>query len=300
MEDAKVSFFMIVTDYDAVIANHSIRAFRKLKGIPFRLVVYRNYVRQANREVYSPIWRSCPFVSLMENEWQRDDEVKPGTPFLQGPYEEYGSILNRQLRRFSTPYIATVDADFEILNGRFVNMMLDRLDSTPNLIGLSTDYSPTDEEYYDSYSGRHMRLHQRWHTWFIIYKRQAFECPVSLGMHKEEIPGSGKIDFWDTTAWFQKHLREGLGYELEALDKRFDNDFIHYGAFSHNRIVNQSNVALFRYAQILRKRGFSGKGDRPGRCVGSLVNRLLLSGDKRDTFREGYTAHWPPGVDTYP
>jgi hypothetical protein len=299
-EDAKVTFFMIVTDYDAVVATYCIRAFRKLKAIPFRLVVYSNHVRRTNKELYFRSWRSYPFVDLMENDWQREDAVKPGTPFLEGPFEDSGSIWHRQLRRFQTPYVASVDADFEILNGRFVNTMLDRLDGTPNLIALSTDYSPTNEDYYDSYSGRHMRLHQRYHTWFIIYKRQALKCAVSLGLHRAETPGSEKMDLWDTTAWFQKHLREELGYELGALDKRFQNDFIHYGASAKNRIVNESNVALFRCALILRKRGFSGRGDLAGRWVGSLANRLLFSGDKRDRLHKGYSAHWPPGVDTYP
>lgn len=299
MDSVKVTFFMVVTDFDAVMANNTIRAFTKLRELPFELIVYSNNVSETHRNQYFPIWKSYPFVQLVEDK-RKESDISDKKLFLEGPYEHCGSIWNRELRRITTPYIAMVDADFEIINERFVYAMLDKLDKKPNLIAVSSDYSPTIERHFDSYSGKTMRLNQSWHTWFLIYKKKAFECPVSLGMHREQMPGSDIFDFWDTTGWFQKALQDQYGFELEALDAHYSNDFIHYGAFSKNTRVNDKNINLYRIARILRKRGFFGNRDLPGHLLGFLLDVILFHNQGRGKFLPGYKGEWPDGVDTYP
>jgi len=299
MDDTIVTFFMIVTDFDAVVADYAIRAFAKLGQMPFQLVVYPNSLSEASKNRYFAAWKSYPFVRIWEDA-QPDIDVSSRNPSLAGPYEHCSSIWNRELRRIASPYIATVDADFEILNPRFVGAMLARLAASPNLIAISSDYSPTIERHLDPYSGTMMRLNQRWHTWFIIYRKKAFECPVSLGMHREQIPQSEAVDFWDSAGWFQSMLQRRYGCDLEAVDTAFRNDFIHYGAFSKNTRVNSNNVGLFRSAAIWKKRGFFARGDMIGRLWGFLLGVIFFHHHDRGKFIAGYKAEWPDGVDTYP
>lgn len=186
MNDVKITFFMIVTDPDVVIADYAVRSYAKIKGIKFALRVYSNWVSSSLRRQYFPRWRKFSFVEIIEPEGQTD-ENKPTDRRLEGPFERCDSIWDRELKKIDTPYHATVDADFEILNPKFLPVMLARLDSDPNLIALSTDYSPTVTNHYDSYSNQVICLNERWHTWFCIYKRKALECAVSHAVHVEAI-----------------------------------------------------------------------------------------------------------------
>jgi hypothetical protein len=70
------------------------------------------------------------------------------------------------LRKFQTDYVATVEADFEILSHYFIREMMDSLESDPQLIGISSDYSAGASQCYDSYSGKVLSLAERWNTWF--------------------------------------------------------------------------------------------------------------------------------------
>lgn len=42
--DVKITFFMIVTDRDLVIADYAVRGYGKIKDIPFKLRVYSNWI----------------------------------------------------------------------------------------------------------------------------------------------------------------------------------------------------------------------------------------------------------------
>jgi hypothetical protein len=252
---AKITFFMPVTDRDAVIADYAIASYRKIKGIPFRLRIYSNWLSPAVKQHYFPRWRRHPFVDLMENEWQREAE-RPRGEGLEGPYFKCGQLWDSELKKIETPYHATVDADFEILDGRFVNAMLDALDADPKLIAMSTDYSPRDERYYDTYNAEYIQHNERWHTWFCIYKREALAFPVSHLRHVEAESGAPK-NVWDEGGYFQKALVD-RGYRLAALDRRFRDCFIHYGAFSKNKDITRTNVAAYRRIRIFRKTGLFG------------------------------------------
>jgi hypothetical protein len=90
-------------------------------------------------------------------------------------------------------------------------------------------------------------LNERNHTWFCIYKREAFErSQVSHGFHREMLVG-GPVErnCWDSCAYFQKSLRD-QGLRLDHLHGQYWRDFIHYGAFSKNTSVTRHTVALFR------------------------------------------------------
>jgi hypothetical protein len=257
MDDVKITFFMIVTDPDLVIADYAVRSYAKIEDQRFTLRIYSNWVSSSLKRRYFPRWRKFSFVEIVDYEWQTDQN-KPTDRRLEGPFERCDTIWDRELRKIDTPYYATVDADFEILDGRFVPVMLTQLDSNPNLVAMATDYSPAVPEHYDSYSDQIICLNQRWHTWFCIYKREALQCQVPHAYHEEIGSGPVRRYAWDTTGYFQRALKENYGFELAVLDPKYQPCFIHYGAFSKNRDINEQNVTLYRRLQILRKMGFFG------------------------------------------
>lgn len=123
MDDVKITFFMIVTDPDLVIADYAVRSYAKIRHLNFTLRIYSNWVSSSLKKRYFPRWRKFSFVEIVDPEWH-SDENKPNDPRLDGPFEHCDTIWDRELKKISTPYYATVDADFEILDGRFVPVML--------------------------------------------------------------------------------------------------------------------------------------------------------------------------------
>jgi hypothetical protein len=263
--NAEVTFFMIVTPRDVVIADYAIRGYAKIRGLDFRLLVYSNYLLPEQKAYFFPRWSKLPFVDIARNPHHDADLAAIGERVnaerLEGPFEYCDPIWDRELRPIQTPYVATVDADFEILRPRFVNVMMQRLRSEADLVAMSTDYSPTDV-VYEPYTGNTIVLNERNHTWFCIYNRKAFEVSdVSQAFHREMLVGAPvERNCWDSCAYFQKSLRD-QALRLDHLHGQFRREFIHYGAFSKNTTVTRDSVAVFRVLAILENtmpRRFSG------------------------------------------
>jgi hypothetical protein len=293
METVKITFFMMVTDPDIIIADYAVRSYARIRDLNFKLRIYSNWISSSLKQKYFPRWRSYSYVDLVENEWQTYDR-KPHDPRLDGPFDLYDTIWDRELKKINTPYHATVDADFEILDAQFIPVMLARLDADPKLVAMSTDYHPTITKYYDSYSNEVICLNERWPTWFCIYKREALQCPVSHSYHEEITSGPIRRCAWDSAGYFQKALKDNYGWELAVLDQKYHGCFIHYGAFSKNRHVNERNVRLYRRLHILKKRGiFSGRigthaiDERAKKLASDLTNILFRNAD-RSKYWEGW------------
>jgi hypothetical protein len=292
MDHIKVTFFMIVTDPDAVIADYAVKSYAKIADVSFRLRIYSNWLSAFLKDRYFDRWRKFPFVEIVDPDWHVDDK-KPSDPSLEGPFERCDTIWDRELKQIDTPYHATVDADFEILDPRFVPVMLEQLDTNPKLIAMSTDYTPTVANHYDSYSNDVICLIERWHTWFCIYKREALHYPVPHA-YRQEISGGSRIA-WDTSGYFQSILKGSYGFELAALDPKYRPCFIHYGAFSKNRNITESNVGHYRLLQIIRRRGvfgvdagFRGSIDQIIKKSGNLINRLCFGHIDRSKYWPGW------------
>ena len=252
---SEITFFMIVTPRDAVIADYAIRSYRKLRGLAYALLVYSNYLLPEQKRFYFSRWEREPNVAIAENNHHDPDveviKERIDRENLEGPFEYCDPIWDRELPRIQTPYVGQVDADFEILNPRFAYHMLDGLRRQPDLIGYSTDYSPPAVTF-EPYKGHYIILNERNHTWFCIYRREAFALSdVSHAYYREELTASSiKVSGWDSSAWFQKSLRD-QGWRFEHLHGRFRRDFIHYGAFSKNTVVTRDNVATFRRIALI-------------------------------------------------
>lgn len=245
---------MIVTPRDVVIADYAVRSYARIKNLDFTLLVYSNYLLPEQKAYYFPRWRRLPFVTLAENAHHDVDlsgiSGRIQTDALEGPFEYCDPIWDRELRKLDTPYIATVDADFEVLDQRFVHAMMARLRSDDDLVGFSTDYSPTDV-VHEPYSGNTIILNERNHTWFCIYKRLAFErSQVSQAFHREMLVDAPvERNCWDSCAYFQKSLRD-QNLRFDYLHGKWRRDFIHYGAFSKNTTVTRETVGMFRLFAI--------------------------------------------------
>ncbi len=273
MNGPEVTFFMIVTDNDVTIADRCITSYRRIAGIDFRLVVYSNWIAEENKRRYFPSWKAFEYVVLIENNQQTDDKRPDplANAGLEGPYEKMVPIWDRELVKLETPFFGTVDADFEILNGSFVNVMLEELRRNPRLVGISTDHSPTSNDYIDARTGDLISLEERWHTWFCLYRREALACEVSWAYHEERAEGAATRRAWDTAGWRQHSLIADRGFLFAALDARYQRQFIHYAAFSKNTTVTERNVDLYRFLAILRKRGIRGRARRFLRLPYDLV-----------------------------
>jgi hypothetical protein len=180
------------------------------------------------------------------------------------------------LKKIQTQYHATVDNDFEILDAKFISIMLDKLDKNPNLVAMSTDYSPTQTKFYDSYSDEIICLNERWKAWFCIYKREALQCNVSHNYYEETLPNSVRRNAWDSGGYFQKILKENYGFELASLESKYQPYFIHYGAFGRNCNINENNISLYRQLRILNKTGLFGNNDIFTKKLAHGLNKLIF------------------------
>jgi hypothetical protein len=252
---AEVTFFMLVTPRDVVIADYAVRSYAKIRDLDFRLLAYSNYLLPEQKAYYFPRWEAFPFVDIARNSHQDaeilDIRARVDADKLEGPFEYCDPVWDRELRKIDTPFVASVDADFEILHARFITRMMRELRAEPDLIGFSTDWSPKDV-VHEPYGGNTIILNERNHTWFCIYKQAAFQrSSVSHAFHREMLTeGPIERNCWDSAAYFQKSLRD-QGLRFEYLHGKHRRDFIHYGAFSKNTTVTRETVAVFRLFAIL-------------------------------------------------
>src|SRR5437588_8233930 len=115
MPDAEVTFFMIVTPRDVVIADCAIRSYAKIRDLDFTLLVYSNYLLPEQKAYYFPRWERLPFGRVARNDHHDTDlggiNERIHADALQGTFENSEPLWNRELRKITQPYVATVAAD---------------------------------------------------------------------------------------------------------------------------------------------------------------------------------------------
>lgn len=287
-----ITFFMLVTDADALIADSAIRSYRLLARakIDFRLRVYGNCLSPFVRDRYFPRWGKLPYVELDDNR----RHVTPDYPRigyivtspegvshpLSGKWETCATIWMRELPQLPTPFVATVDADFEILDPTFAIWALERLRSAPDLAGVSTSYGPDRPAHYETYSRRTVFMHQRWDTWFCIYRKAVFTGGASP-YYYEKTEADGTVHVYDACGYLQ-HALLAQGWRFEAVGPESQNQFIHYTSFVQNQNVTTRTIAAYRRCRILMHRGliprlgFKGARGRLNRWVGYGVYELFM------------------------
>jgi hypothetical protein len=268
-----IVFFMLVTNRDTYLANYTIKSYQKLtnclNNFSWKLVVYMNNIKEKFKLAYVNEWKKLDYVEIVDNtEFVNIDELIPGNIVesdegqklsLEGNYELGCAVWTREFRKFESDYWVTVDADFEILSPQFVVDAFERFKNNNKIIAISSDYN---DNYYtfDSYSNKNIMAMKRYNTWFCIYSKEAQKCRTSHFYYKEIV--HGLCFSFDDAAKFQWDLREQFGYEMEAVDKRYHRQFIHYGAFSKNNSLDtERKVNLYRIITILSHRGLTGSNN---------------------------------------
>ena len=289
----EVTFFMLVTDADAIIADYSIRSYRLLaqRKIDFRLCVYGNCLSPGIADRYYPKWKRYPYVDIRDNR----EHVTPTYPrrgysftspegvpqMLMGDWETCATIWAREVPSLPSPLVATVDADFEILKPGFIKFAIDRLNVSPDLAGISSDYDPDRPSHNETYSCRTVFMHQRWHTWFCIYRKAYLDIDVSP-YYYEEMNSDGEVHVHDAYGYLQHTLMDRHGLRFEVLGAKWRGQHIHYGSFVQNQKIHLGNVAVYRRLRILMKRGliprlgFTGNLGRLNRWVGYGIHELFM------------------------
>ena len=250
---------MIVVDSDILIADYCITSFSRLNRLDFRLVVYCNWVASANKQKYLPRWRNFPFVEIIEPTWMTD-AMPPGWRPLygfqgDGNYDRPEVPWDMEPARFSSRYHATIDADFEILQPDFMHAMLNQLENSS-----VTGFVGTDQTYLkyftdNDHPGRNVAPEVS-NTWCCLYRRETLDCRVSNFYYRERSSCAGiGFNVWDSSGLRQLALMRIHGYERLKLNSRYFAHFIHYGAFSKNRHLDETNIGLWRQLMILRRIG---------------------------------------------
>lgn len=287
-----ITFFMPVTDSCAMIADYAIRSYRLLRRekIDYRLCVYANTLSSRVARKYFPKWAKWPYVEIRDNrEHVTVDYPKVGAKVtspegvervLNGKWEWSDTVWTRELSKFDTPFVATVDADFEILEPGFVRYALELLRADPRLAGVSTDYEADNSRFYNPYDGRMLYLHQRWHAWFCIYRNACLKIGVSHYYYESQ-DADHIIHAYDAGGYLQHALLE-RGWRFQALGKEWQRQFIHYSAFAQNNRIHARDIAAYRRYRLLMKRGlipsmgFSGSRGRLNRWVGYGAHELFV------------------------
>src|ERR1700736_2015803 len=158
MDGAKITFFMLVTNRDALIADYCVKSYQSLHNklkdeIPFVLYIYCNCLDDATKQKYVPRWSAIDCVEIFDNHDKMGNiKIRAGETITSpegidrvrgGWCETSDELWTSELKNFKTDYIATVDADFEILRPDFIRYMIEALEQDPKLIGMSSDYTPT-------------------------------------------------------------------------------------------------------------------------------------------------------------
>lgn len=267
MKTPRITFFMLVTQRDLLIADYSIQSYKKInpEKLCYKLLIYANCLTNQQKQKYFKKWQKNQFVEIYDNE----DKVKKSN-FVKGELiyspegiarirdeasENYDELWSTELKKLSTEFHATADADFEIIKPDFIYKMIEYLDQHQNTIAISTDYSPTQYNIYESYSNQAVNLWERWHTWFCIYRKEVFKCNTSHFFYVTN--GENNLPtYFDSAAFFQKKLQENFGWELKCIDSKYQHQFIHYEAFSKNITISQKKIYLYRKLRIINKVGF--------------------------------------------
>lgn len=271
-----ITFFMLVTPRDAIIAEYSIRSFAKLRKVlkhyDWKLQVYMNCLEDEQKERMHQLAKSLDYMELIDNnEYVAAEDIIPGQKVLfngistrpyEGKYEIGCVVWEREFRKSKTDFWCIVDADFEILKPDFVKYAFEQLEKRLDLYVYSTDGSTIDTKVYNSYTKEEVLSKPRCDTWFCIYKRESQQCTTPLYYHEEIHDGEKWV--WDDTGKFQEDLQKSCDCKCDYINmvkpgelrNQYVDQYIHYGAFSKNvSLKNARDVKIYRKRILLARSG---------------------------------------------
>lgn len=290
-----IEFFMIVTNRSIFITDYCVDSYKKVYNTLsgnyiIKLKIYLNCINISKYQKYINKWQQISYVEIVYSKLNiKDFEYRDGM-YIAIPtgktYKypmEFEEAFDYGYANFESDYFISVDNDFEIFNPQFIREMLNILQRNDNLGLISTSKTNTCK-YFDSYSNSTIFLQERNDTWFCIFKKeskvQGISChPVDQYVNKdnktirfnflngnwyEYIENCKKEEsirsVWDGMAFLQDRIRKTFVSPIIAITDifpEFENQFIHYGAFSQNISLNTPfKIWLYRKVAIRRKIGF--------------------------------------------
>jgi hypothetical protein len=257
---------MIITPPDAGIAKYSLRALKKnLRSLPdCSLMIYQNGLSEQQEHEIASITHGTGWLSVSNgdkvsqisksNIGKNYTTDQGATALRVGLYENYNEVWSRELVRLDSPLIGMIDSDFEIFDISFIPDMLAGFANDDKLAFFSTEHSQT-QEVFETYSQTRALVMERWHTWFCIYRKAALEQNHDFSYKELRDEASGLPMKYDSAAWLQKLLVE-KGWRGREIERSHEWKYIHYGAFSQNRTLSRTKLALYRIFRIMQHNGF--------------------------------------------
>jgi len=145
--------------------------------------------------------------------------------------------------------------------------MLCELERDETLAGFSTDYTGTGV-IFETYSNTTVIRHERWNTWFCLYRSQCLHLVSTSHFYFEFILPNGMRYIYDSAGKFQADLITKHGLRFKSLPPRFQRSYIHYGASSKiKRRLSPRNVLKYRYVSLVCDKGL---------LYGSRLNSYLM------------------------
>ena len=289
----RLAFFTIVTPPDLCIAEYCVRAMvdaaEKLDHT-VSIIVFFNGVPPRQQELIRGIKYSghLEFRDNYEMISAQADSIRKQigkayvdasgiTAAREGLYENGSVIWSRELLRISADFIAIVDADFEIFDPRFVDHMLGAFTREERLGFYSTDYTQT-RRTFDTYSQTECIIHERNHTWFCIYRREALLKESDFEFAEQT--GIDGLVKYDHSAMLQKRLKDNHHYNGAHLPAAMHWMYLHYGAFAKNRSLTGRKLGFYRRIRVLVYNGYRHRHGIPFlakvlKLAGRVLNRLL-------------------------
>lgn len=294
MKKKSIEFYMVVTNRSVFISNFCIHSVVKLIDnlIGKYNVTFHIYLNCINLKKYSKYinkWSKYNYVKIIYSDLTPNDffydngsyKATNGKEYLYPM--EFEEPFDNGYSQTTADYFISIDDDFEILNPALVIDMLQYMEEHPELPIFSTDKTITNN-HYDTYSKGNIILCERNDTWFIIYNTKYKVKNLSCHPVDYFVKPNGEIryfkfgqDNWseyidaciqekgiryvyDGMAWLQKEIRmkkPSKIISIKDIDAKYDNMYIHYGAFTQNKSVNTyTKVKLYRLLAIKRKIGF--------------------------------------------
>jgi hypothetical protein len=254
------ALLMLVTPPELPIAMFTIKALRKFQDISgLSIVIFANGLSAPEEELvrtHANAIRNACVVSNRNKIEKQKHEFTIGAEYISehgrrelrvGPYESAPEVWERELPKLDADIVGIMDADFEVLSGDFLPLMIEAFCADDQLGFMSVDYSP-ETRTFDSYSQQVAAIAERHHTWFCLYLREALTKYADFS-YFEQTRGGGILKF-DHAARLQEVLKRTYNYHGAVLESKWRWTFVHYQAFAQNRTLTGGWLRVYRFLKI--------------------------------------------------
>ena len=100
MNGPKVTFFMLVTNRDALIANYCVKSYQSIQDnfkydIPFVLYIYCNCLDDATTQKYVPEWSRFDYVEIFDNHEKMSLAILYRPSLIDATQKDFLSLISR-------------------------------------------------------------------------------------------------------------------------------------------------------------------------------------------------------------